>query len=77
MCSSDLVGDEAAQRRFLDARLAWVADMADGTARVSAGPTGLPDPSRMPSAATPDHNGGAGEECRPSLKINLCMADYF
>ena len=35
--------------------------MADGTARVSAGP---PDPSRMPPAATPDHNGEAGEECR-------------
>ena len=58
------VGDEAAQRRSLDARLAWVADMADGTAGVSAGPTGPPDPSRMPPAAIPDHNGEAGEECR-------------
>ena len=58
------VGDEAAQRRSLDARLAWVADMADGTARVSAGPTGPPNPSRMPPAAIPDHNGEAGEECR-------------
>ena len=58
------VGDEAAQRRFFDAYLAWVADMADGTARVSAGPTGLPNSSRMPPAATPDHNGEAGEECR-------------
>ena len=47
--------DGAAQGGFLDARLAWVADMADGTARVSAGPTGLPDPSRMPPAATPAH----------------------
>lgn len=60
------VGDETAQRRFFDARLAWVADMADGTARVSVGSTGLPDPSRMPPAATPDHNGEAGEECRPA-----------
>ena len=58
------VGDEAAQGRFLDARLAWVADMADGTARVSAGPAGPPDPSRMPLTAIPDHNGEAGEECR-------------
>ena len=58
------VGDEAAQRGFFDAYLAWVADMADGTARVSVGPTGLPDPSRMPLTAIPDHNGEAGEECR-------------
>ena len=58
------VGDEAAQRRFFDAYLAWVADMADGTARVSVDSTGLPNSSRMPPAATPDHNGEAGEECR-------------
>ena len=38
--------------------------MADGTARVSAGPTGPPDPSRMPPAAISNHNGEAGEECR-------------
>ena len=60
------VGDEAAQGRFFDARLAWVADMADGTAGASAGPTGLPNSSRMPPAATPDHDGGAGEGCRPA-----------
>ena len=60
------VGDEAAQRRSLDARLAWVADMADGTARVSVDSTGLPNSSRMPPAAISNHNGEAGEECRPA-----------
>ena len=55
------VGDEEAQRGFFDARLAWVADMEDGTAGASAGP---PDPSRTPPAAIPDHDGEAGEECR-------------
>ena len=58
------VGDEAAQRRFFDARLAWVADMADGTARVSAGPAGLPNSSRMPLTAISNHNGEVSEECR-------------
>ena len=58
------VGDEAAQRRFFDAYLAWVADMADGTARVSVDSTGLPNSSRMPPAAISNHNGEAGEECR-------------
>ena len=58
------VGDEAAQRRFFDAYLAWVADMADGTARVSVDSTGLPNSSRMPLTAIPDHNGEVSEECR-------------
>ena len=68
------VGDEAAQRRSLDARLAWVADMADGTAGVSAGPAGPPDPSRMPPAAMPDHDargparGAASPTCRGSRR---------
>ena len=58
------VGDEAAQRRFFDAYLAWVADMADGTARVSVDSTGLPNSSRMPLTAISNHNGEVSEECR-------------
>ena len=55
------VGDEAAQRRFFDAYLAWVAGMADGSARVSVDSTGLPNSSRMPLTAISNHNGEAGE----------------
>ncbi len=58
------VGDEAAQRRFFDAYLAWVAGMADGTARVSVDSTGLPNSSRMPLTAVSSHNGQVSEECR-------------
>ena len=58
------VGDEAAQRRFFDAYLAWVADMADGTARVSVDSTGLPNSSRMPLTAVSSHNGQVSEEVR-------------
>lgn len=58
------VGDEAAQRRFFDAYLAWVAGMADGTARVSVDSTGLPNSSRMPLTAVSNHNGEVSVECR-------------
>ena len=58
------VGDEAAQRRFFDAYLAWVATMADGTARVAVDSTGLPNSSRMPLTAISNHNGEVSEECR-------------
>ena len=58
------VGDEAAQRRFFDAYLAWVAGMADGSARVSVDSTGLPNSSRMPLTAISNHNGEVSEECR-------------
>ena len=58
------VGDEAAQRRFFGAYLAWVAGMADGTARVSVDSTGLPNSARMPLTAVSSHNGRVSEECR-------------
>ena len=58
------VGDEAAQRRFFDAYLAWVAGMADGSARVSVDSTGLPNSARMPLTAVSNHNGQVSEECR-------------
>lgn len=63
------VGDEAARRRFLGAYLAWVAGMADGTARVSAGPTGPPNPSRIPLTAVSSHNGQAGEGRGPAYVL--------
>ena len=68
------VGDEAAQRRFFDAYLAWVADMADGTARVSVDSTGLPNSSRMPLTAISNHNGEAGEECRLTYVLEQSTA---
>ena len=68
------VGDEAAQRRFFDAYLAWVADMADGTARVSVDSTGLPNSSRMPLTAIPDHNGEVSEECRLTYVLEQSTA---
>ena len=58
------VGDEAAQRRFFDAYLSWVAGMADGSARVSVDSTGLPNSARMPLTAVSNHNGRVSEECR-------------
>ena len=58
------VGGEAAQRRFFDAYLAWVAGMADGSARVAVDSTGLPNSSRMPLTAVSNHNGEVSEECR-------------
>lgn len=58
------VGDEASQRRFFDAYLAWVAGMADGSARVSVDSTGLPNSARMPLTAISNHNGEVSEECR-------------
>lgn len=68
------VGDEAAQRRFFDAYLAWVADMADGTARVSVDSTGLPNSSRMPLTAISNHNGEVSEECRLTYVLEQSTA---
>lgn len=57
-------GDEARQRAFFDAYLAWVAGMADGTARVAVDSTGLPNSARLPLTAVSNHNGEVSEEVR-------------